>query len=187
VNRIACIGSRETPLPIREWVEDFGGKLVSAGYVLVSGNAPGADQAWARGGNRVDPARVELCLPWDGFEARAICAGNIMRPLRIVDIDGCVAREMAITAEMHPRWKQLSAAAQYLLSRNVMIVEGTRCVIGYADPHKKLGGGTGFAFNVARRFEIPCIDVASASERHKLECAMRDGKMDELLKVETHA
>lgn len=179
MTRIACIGSRETPTAVREWMEGFGAQLV-ASYTIVSGNAPGADQAWVRYVNTIAPGRVELCLPWATFEHSAIHPDNKVRVFDLLEH----SYETAIASEMHPRWTQLAGPAKMLLTRDVMIVRDTRLVIGYVDPHKRLGGGTGFAFRVAQRFDIPTIDVAKPSERHRLECAMRDGRLEELMKVD---
>ncbi len=178
-SRIACIGSRETPPNVRTWMEEFGAQLVRQGHTLVSGNAPGADQAWAKGGNSIDPGRVDLCLPWSTFERASIHPDNRVR----VYHDGLDSYETCIAAELHPRWAQANGPTKMLLARDVMIVKDVRLVIGYVNPYKPHGGGTGFAFRVARRFDVPCVNVERAAERHRLECAMRDAKLEELMKA----
>ena len=57
---IACIGSRATPPLVLDWMRQAGALLVRAGHRIISGNAPGADQAWAAGGNTADPTQVTL-------------------------------------------------------------------------------------------------------------------------------
>lgn len=165
--RIACIGSRETPKYIREWISQAGGGIVRAGYVLVSGNSRGADQAWAAGGNSIDSQMVELHLPWAGFEANVIDPGNTVRIVNTVTREGQEAYRIA--AILHPHWALLTPGAKSCLARNVRIVHGAACVFGYINPRKAAvgGGGTGFAFKIADYYAIPRYDVASEHVRDK--------------------
>jgi hypothetical protein len=175
VSRIACIGSRETPADILRWMTLAGAKLVTAGHTIVSGNAPGADQAWAKGGNIINPTKVELCLPWDNFEEHAIADGNVVRPLRIVNAEGYPAAEMELAAQLHPRFGDLTNGAQYLLARNVMIVRDAKYVVGYLSHGKKGGGGTGFAFKIARHFGIKAYDVSKPGIREAFDYVSVNG------------
>ncbi len=161
---IACIGSRETPIDILPWLIDRGAQIVSAGHVVVSGNAPGADQAWARGGNRIDPGKVTLCLPWHGFEVGAMHAKNITRTLDAPMRD-TERHYYNLAASLHPAWTNMPQGAQRLHARNVMIVEGSRVVFGYVGA----GGGTAMAFRIARHLQIPCHDVSDPKVRLKFD------------------
>lgn len=61
----AGIGSRRTPAPILHIFTGLASRLAQRGYVLRSGHAPGADQAFER-----DPQNLaEVYLPWATFEA----------------------------------------------------------------------------------------------------------------------
>ena len=110
---IACIGSRETPPHILQWMEETGAAIVRLGFTIVSGNAPGADQAWARGGNSVDPDRVELCLPWESFEALAVHSKNTTRALH----DRAHKRYFDIAEANHPARSRLTPGGQRLHAR----------------------------------------------------------------------
>jgi hypothetical protein len=145
-------------------MEETGAKLVEAGYTVVSGNAPGADQAWARGGNRVDPSRVELCLPWEGFESVAIHGRNIVRVIKPAD-----ERYFAAVKNTHPAFGHLTVAALNLHARNAMIVDGAHLVLGSLNPLKRNGGGTGGAFRVAQRWGIVTKNVCDTFVRQDIE------------------
>ena len=169
-NRIACIGSRETSTPILDWMEVLGADLVKAGYVIVSGNAPGADQAWARGGNAVDPTKVELCLPWENFESSAIHGRNAVRVFNMVKSNGYVEAVRAT----HPNFGRLTSGAVRLHARNAMIVENVHVVLGSLNPDKPGGGGTGSAFRIAQRNKIITLNVADALIRRGIEHRLKN-------------
>lgn len=161
---IACVGSRETPPDVLAWMETTAAELVRHGCAIVSGNAEGADQAWARGANSVDPNRVLLCLPWIGYQQQAVVEGNIAVALDNLGRDQYNGY-MDIAARLHPSWGYLNGAAHRLHARNIAIVECASAVIGYLNPLKKGGGGTGMAFRAARHYGVPAWNVANADVR----------------------
>ena len=170
MSRIACIGPRSTPPDILKWMEEAGAALVKAGHTIVSGNAPGADQAWARGGNSVDPSRVELILPWRDFEAQARHPQNVFR---WIDAEPDGGRSVwKIAAELHPRWSALNLGAKRLIARDVLIAKDVLRVVGYNEGG---GGGTGFTFKVARHFEIETVDVSRPEIREAFDFAAING------------
>lgn len=173
MSRIACIGSRETPVDVLRWMEEAGANLVRVGHTIISGNAPGADQAWARGGNSVDPTKVELCLPWRDFEAQARHPRNVFRWLDAEPDVGRAAWNLA--AMLHPRWGFLKTGTRRLLARDVLIVKDALRVVGYLNHFKRGGGGTGFTFKVARHFEIETLDVSRAEIREAFDYAAING------------
>lgn len=174
MNRIACIGSRETPLPVLSWMTETGEKLVRAGYTIVSGNAPGADAAWACGGNRADPTRVELCLPWEHFNPYAVHERNPIRVVRGTDV--VHAKFYELVKATHPNWGKLSTETLQLHARNAMIVTGADLVLGAIGPGSVRGGGTGAAFRIAHRLRIPAFNVADALVREMVERRLADGE-----------
>lgn len=161
---IACVGSRQTPVDVLVWLKDKGEAIVRAGHHIVSGNAPGADQAWAAGGNKIDPAQVTLCLPWSGFEAASVNARNMTRVLASPMTAG-ERHYYNLAASLHPAWENMPPGAQRLHARNVMIVESARVVFGYVGP----GGGTAMAFRIARHLQVPCHDVSDPKVRVKFD------------------
>lgn len=172
MSRIACIGTRTTPVAHLPWLEETGMRIVGAGHTLVSGNAPGADQAWARGGNKVDPTKVELWLPWASFEQATIHPQNVVRCVVASEESQGAEDAFQLCAQFHPRWSQLKSPARQLLARNVLLVRDCKCVVGYLEPfisfHQR-AGGTSFAFKVARHFNIPVHNVAKPEVREAFD------------------
>lgn len=162
---IACVGSRETPPEILEWMRATGEQFVRNGYRIVSGNAPGADQAWAAGGNKADPSKVTLCLPWAGFEEATVHQKNLTRTLanRPTDLE---KRYYSLAESVHPSWRQMTMGGQRLHARNAMIVEGVKVVFGFVTVSS---GGTMGAFRIARMLQIPCYDVSDRKIRGRVE------------------
>jgi len=159
MNTIACVGARATPAPILSWMEETGAKLISQGYAITSGNAPGADQAWARGANTVDPRHVSLFLPWEDFERAAIHPAN---------------RVCVFNPNIHQRFIELARVTGSkrriaLLARNAMIVDGAHCVLGYLAAGDS---GTRHAFGCAQRQSIITLNVADALVRAGIEARL---------------
>jgi hypothetical protein len=172
MERIACVGSRETPHFVLKWMESTGAALVRSGYMLASGNAPGADQAWARGGNSMDPTRVELCLPWESFESAAVHGRNVVRVFGVANGQ----RYVDLVQATHPAFGNLTSAAVRLHGRNAMIVEGAHLVLGTLNPAKPGGGGTGSAFRMAQKQGICTFNVADALIRKMIDERLADGQ-----------
>jgi len=59
----AGIGSRETPEEVQDMMTEIASYLEDKGYMLRSGNANGADQAFAKGVKRA----AQIWLPWMEF------------------------------------------------------------------------------------------------------------------------
>ena len=143
MTRVACIGSRALNDEALVLLERIGEYLAKNDYTVVSGNAPGADQAYARGANKVDPTLVELHLPWATYEKDAIVPGN--RVSWKLD-----KTNFQTAGEYHPVWDRIrNQGTRKLLARNVRIVRGTAQVIAWPSPRPG-GGGTGHAIRVAK-------------------------------------
>ena len=181
MSRIACVGSRETPPGILRWMEAAGASLVRAGHTIVSGNAAGSDQAWARGGNAVDPTKVELCLPWKHFEAQAIHPQNVVRVLdEVPEDDRALYYKVTQTYKTGTHQNQ---SVRKLFARNAMIVLGplrpgsnvhwnrVSRVLAYGVG----SGGTGRCCAIARRFGADVFDVARPEIREAFDWATVTG------------
>lgn len=161
IHTIACVGARATPA--LSWMEETGAKLASAGYRVSSGNAPGADQAWARGANSVNPMLLSLFLPWEDFERAAIHPAN---------------RVCVFNPNIHQRFIELARATGAktriaLLARNAMIVDAAHCVLGYLAAGDS---GTRHAFGCAQRQSIITLNVADALVRAGIEARLTAGE-----------
>lgn len=155
--KVACIGSRELATPILVQIQELGRLVVERGHSLHTGNAPGADQAFAAGGNSVDPAKVHLHLPWASFERQAIHPGNAVET--VGDPWGPVALYEE-AAQLHPAWDRLTKAGQRLMARNILIVRGAEVCLAYPNWKKSGGGGTGQGLRYCQKALIPIVDLS---------------------------
>jgi hypothetical protein len=173
----AGVGSRETPPDVLVLMEQIADRLAAEGWTLRSGNAPGADQAFARGHLRTGcNDRIEIYLPWKGFEAAALNGWE----------DAIVARPepqpeaYPIAEEFHPNWAALKRGGRALQARNVHQVLGpdvtypgpvSRAIVCWT-PGARGGGGTGQAIRIARNFAVPVFDLADKTTRRKFEAKL---------------
>lgn len=147
MNSYAGIGSRETPLIVLSKMENLGKELAASGWILRTGNAKGADQAFASGANKIAPESVELYLPWDGYELEAV------HPLNKVTI-GSLRPVWSTILTLHPNSGGLTRGATRLHARNVYIIKGAdlitpvRFVICWTRGGK-ITGGTGMGIRIA--------------------------------------
>lgn len=151
--RYAGIGSRETPDRICERMTEIAQDL--SDWVLRSGFADGADQAFERGSKH-----REIFIPWPGFNGSNGHRGHIVPE---------ITYEMREIAESyHPAWSRCSDGAKKMHARNVCQVLGLDCrtpvdlVICWT-PGGSGSGGTGQALRIARGYDIPVVDLGSTS------------------------
>lgn len=156
--KVACIGSRDLTPEQLGLCQEIGRLIALNGFELHSGNAPGADQAYASGANQVNPELVHLHLPWPGFKREAVWRGN---QVHVYPFDG-VRFYVDIAAECHPKWDYLRDYAKKLHARNVSILMPARkkvdvCV---AWPSERVGGGgTGQGMRIAEAYGIRLVDL----------------------------
>ncbi len=140
---IACIGSRSLKTSEILECEEIGRAIAERGWELHTGNAQGADQAFARGANEVNPKLVHLHLPWFKYERDAIVSGNVVRTVEDLE-----AHELDFYTQLaekyHPAWERLSQGVRKLMIRNGMIILPCGCHsvdVTIALPSSKPGGG----------------------------------------------
>lgn len=148
----AGIGSRETPDEILDLMRFGAEALANLGYILRSGHAPGADQAFELGAM----SRAEIYLPWPSFE-------------RVVPVSGtCYDRPtedaFRLAEEHHPAWDRLSRGARALHARNAHQVLGRELgtpvsfVLAWTkSPFPQ--GGTAQAVRIAESHGIRCLNL----------------------------
>lgn len=164
----AGVGSRKTPEPVIQVMRRLARRLAARGFVLRSGGAGGADQAFEVG---AEGANKEIYLPWPGFN------GN-QSPLFNLDNEEAAA---AIAATTHPAWSRLKPSVQKLHTRNVYQVLGqnlsspAQFVVCWTpdgaqteQERSVATGGTGTAIALANRRGVPVVNLA------------RDGAMQRL-------
>lgn len=149
--KIACIGSRQTPEKILSVMESIGSYIAKSGQYVATGNAQGADQAFARGANSVDPSKVYLYLPWNTYEKDSIIYGNSV----FVSYSD---EHIRLAEQAHPVWNRLTQGAKKMMIRNAAIVSGSKLVLAWTDVSKSTGG-TKHGIKIAELLGIKAISV----------------------------
>lgn len=157
----AGIGARITPAAIQKIMENGAKQLAAEGYLLRSGHADGADQAFQLGAGKLS----RVYLPWPSYNQNVQVLGN-----KIVPENWALHHEAAIH---HPIWDDLSQGVQKLLARNVAILLGSRMddpvdfVICWTPQGRQIGG-TGHALSVAIKYDIPIYNLGKEGELERL-------------------
>jgi hypothetical protein len=179
VSAYAGVGSRETPPDVLTLMEDIADSLAASGWTLRSGNAPGADQAFARGHLRtLCNDRIEIYLPWASFEAEAIRGWQ----RAIVAREAPQGEAYEIARGFHPNWAALKGGGRALQARNVHQIVGrdvlrpdpVRFVMCWT-PSARGGGGTGQAIRIAKAYTVPVYDLADDAIRARIEARLATG------------
>ena len=162
----AGIGSRKTPPDVLAAMTRIARALAAHGWVLHSGGADGADQAFAAGAP--EKARV-IYLPWPGYN-------ELRGPDTVVLTDDEQAAAQAMVSRHHPAWERCRPGARSLHGRNQAIIHGV-CNNG-ADhrvdavicwtPEGRLTGGTATGIRMARAAGIPVLNMARCTEEQVL-------------------
>jgi hypothetical protein len=162
MQRIACIGSRGLGSLTLNLLKRIGERLVYNGWEIHTGNAPGADYAFASGGNKVNPGMVHLHLPWSGFNKDQIHSENILHCLRA----GTEEEEKfyyRVAEHCHPNWRSLSSGGKSLMLRNTSILfppgGGLAAVDFVLACSGRQKGGTGQGLRIAKVYDIPYVDM----------------------------
>ena len=158
---MAGIGSRQTPYEVLDVMYDFGAFIARNKGILRSGGAKGADQAFIRGACGCDESRVEVYLPWAGYECRHF-------PKCCVKLETPDVGAYTIAKAYHPAWIQCDTAARKFHARNMHIIFGkdlndpVDLVICWT-PNGLGGGGTGQGMRAAMAYGIDVVDLACTS------------------------
>jgi hypothetical protein len=175
----AGIGSRETPPGVLDLMVRAASQLATQGWVLRTGMAGGADQAFYRGASA--HGALELYLPWPSFEADARSPAGAAEQF-VLGQPTPAAYELA--ARFHPAWSGLVQGARRLHARNCHQVLGpdlaspVRFVLcwtpdGSLDGRGQRVGGTGQALRIAHHHGITVFNLARPehTERLSRHCA----------------
>jgi hypothetical protein len=163
----AGIGSRQTPPAAIELIEASAARLAERGWVLRTGLSAGADQAFYRGACSRG-GRVELYLPWPGFEADARLQGE---GEGILELPRPSAGAYELAACFRESWDGLDLRARQLLARDGHQVLGPDLATpvgfvvcwtadGSLDGRGAHVGGTGQALRIARSHRIPVFNLS---------------------------
>lgn len=146
----AGVGSRATPEAVLDVMRRVAVALRRLGFVLRSGGAQGADQAFEAGSE----GYCEIFLPWTRFNGHPSRFGAPR------------AEAFEIAAQHHAGWDRLSSAAKRLHARNAHQVLGPELndpvsFLVCWTPNGAGGGGTGQAIRIARAWEVPVFDLGA--------------------------
>lgn len=149
----AGIGSRQTPADVLALMSKIAAKLSKDGYVLRSGHAVGADQAFEAGSTS-----SEIYLPWPGFE------GSTSKLCSISEA------AYAMAAKFHPVWDMLSQGARKLHARNCYQILGydLKTPVEFVVCWHNGSGGTMQAVKIASHYNIPVYNLNDAETLARL-------------------
>lgn len=158
------VGSRQTPPEIQLLMTRIAERLAAMDYILRSGHAKGADQAFARGAGEF----AEIYLPFPTFNA-----GDEIHPKATYRVRPS-KDALDLARQYHPAWTKLQPIGQQLQARNSHQVLGddlqhpSAFVICWT-PQGSFKGGTGQAIRIAEANRIPVFDLGTAAARNRLE------------------
>lgn len=161
--RYAGIGARNTPEDILDVMENIAIALAEdTDYILRTGGADGADDAFLAGAESVGENKFELYLPWREYNDHL--GGH-----------WTLKEEHYRHAWLaHPNWDACSTGARKLHARNAKIVHGASAqvpvdfVVCWTE-NGAIKGGTGTAITMADTALIPVFNLGS-----NLDHAMND-------------
>jgi len=152
------VGSRSTPPDILELMSKIAKDMQMLGYVLRSGGAGGADEAFEKG---ADEMHREIYLPWQGFNGNGsklagVCNGAIQR-----------------ASEIHPAWARCSVGVKKLHARNVYQVLGkdlktpSEILICWTR-NAEVKGGTATAIRLAKEVGAKVYNLCDENRKNDL-------------------
>lgn len=178
----AGVGSRETPEELLSLMELIGKSFANRGFKLRTGDALGADAAFIKGAlEKLKPEDVVKLI--EAYMPSMKAAGSYPPYMRRPDPD-LLPRLSKIVDEVHPAPYFLKGYGRSLQERNALQVLGPRLddpidfLIGALKPvhlRKKPNetGGTGQAYRLAQKHNIPVFDLLPTTPREDLTKALQ--------------
>lgn len=166
----AGIGSRKTPHEVLAAMSALATVLAHEGWTLRSGGADGADAAFAEGVPAEHRGRVEIFVPWTGYNGVQGPEAVLMDRMQFQ------AAERFVSA-FHDAWHRCGRGARKLHARNAAIVHGANlkdpvdAVICWT-PNAVTVGGTATGIRMARGRGIPVFNLARHSAA-EVQAAMK--------------
>jgi len=153
------IGSRQTPSMICDLMKRVAALLYRKGYVLRSGAAHGADEAFeSQVGNIF---QKEIYLPWEWFNNH---------PSNLYKVSE-QAKEIA--SKYHKHWNNLKPSTKLIMGRNVYQVLGLTLdnlsnFVVCCTVDGEFSGGTGLALRLAHDYKIPIFNLFFLNVRNNI-------------------
>lgn len=162
----AGVGSRKTPQQILLIMKGFATLAEELGWILRSGGAAGADDAFEQGVKMSH--HKEIFLPWGAFNGRK----------SLFTHPSPLAMDIAEQVLGAGHWSNLTQGGRKLHGRNVHQVLGKNCndpskfLLAWT-PEAKEVGGTATALKIARAYHVPIFNMAGPVDEHRLEEILR--------------
>jgi hypothetical protein len=173
-NYYTLVGSRETPKESLVTLELIAEMLAKAGWIGRSGGANGADTALEDGCKGVLSAKVEVYLPWNGFNGRYNSSKGCIDATKLKNH----AQAMVIVEQTHPAWERCSRGVRALHTRNVYQVLGldlvtpSKMLVCWAKPTSKtpyrVAGGTNTAVQLAMKHGAVVVNIYRMSQEEAI-------------------
>lgn len=149
----AGIGARKTPEDVCRKMFAAGRAMAKLGFILRSGGAPGADDAFEQGCDAGE-GKKQIFLPYRNFNRNASELYTISKEAR------------AIAREFHPNWTILGDRGRDFMGRNSYQVLGpdlespSSFILCWTE-EGAITGGTGQALRIAQDRGIPILNFAT--------------------------
>lgn len=173
------IGSRSTPSDHLRLIKKIGYYLAGKGYLLRSGGAAGADEAFELGvvewldSNTADKPVREIWIPWKGFRVREHPSIGDCKMMTVSQVE--TATNILVDTGVYSRLRSRKAAVRLLFTRNVFQIRGdgntlSELVIYYSklDRYGAVCGGTRIAVNLAKTYNIDTYNLFLDDDRDLL-------------------
>lgn len=153
-------------------ITSIGEVMARKGYILKSGAARGADEAFQLGACNVNPSMTDILLPWGSFKDRLQSSFEGINYRVPTAGEFRVAREYLVAECIIPWFDSMKPANKKFHGRNyyqVMGMVNTSVVIYCAnEANSEVSGGTRTAVMIARELGIPTYNLRIKKERDKL-------------------
>lgn len=158
---ISIFGARETPPEICTTIKAIAEFFAKRGYIIRSGGAKGADEAGRLGALKVNGAKLELYLPWKGYN-----------DLYSSHIEWS-QENWNLAAKYHPHWDTMSLNSKIFHARNVGIILGRDCqtpsdlAVCWTLNGEEVGGSA-MGIRVSNEFNVPLFNLGAKTGLTKL-------------------
>lgn len=161
------VGSKSTPQDVKDVMYELSFKLGQKGYILRSGGARGADDAFEMGACDVD-GDMEIYLPYNKYQGREEDQDNYFVPDNFDNYE----KAIKYSRKFHPCFKKLSPAEKKFIVRDTYQVMGrdlhtlSDFVVCWTPDgcitdkqRTKKTGGTGQAISIASYYSLPVFNL----------------------------
>lgn len=176
--RVTVVGSRKAPKEMLTLGRLLGYQLAEDGAIQRSGDAIGMDGAFYQGirdycekRNYVNCQHIaEIYLAWNGAEGFEGKRWDTHPSKHFIDFRklSCFEKAIQMAGEIHPYWNKCGWGTKQLHGRNMCQVLGRRLdtpsqleILWAPEDGTSVKGGTRSAYELARKYGIPCINLAN--------------------------